>query len=112
MERWRQVLSRAERVVEMIRYEDFLVDKAGCIAGLAERLGLPVVADIRKDQDRQYQPRGDRNVSLDAFFGEKNLQLIESVCAEGMAHFGYPQRMSWISPNPPVELERAITAPI
>lgn len=75
--------------IELVRYEDFMADKPGCIAALAERLGLPVVADIRQDQDRQYQPRGNRSVPLDAFFGTANLRLIESICAEGMAYFGY-----------------------
>jgi hypothetical protein len=80
--------------IEMVRYEDFLADKPGCIANLAERVGLPIVADIRKDQDRQYQPRGNCNVSLDAFFGQKNLDIIERVCAHEMALVGYTRPQS------------------
>jgi hypothetical protein len=89
--------SQQRASVEMVRYEDFLADKPGCIADLAGRVGLPIVADIRKDQDRQYQPRGNRSVSLDAFFGEKNLDLIESICAPEMALVGYTRQQPFAS---------------
>lgn len=75
--------------VLLVRYEDFVADKAGYVEGLAQRLGLAVTADIRQEQDRQYQPRGNSSISMEAFFGERNLTLIETICAEGMAKFGY-----------------------
>lgn len=99
--------------VELVRYEDFLADKAGCIARLAEKVGLPVVADIRKDQDRQYQPRGDRSVALEAFFGERNLAIIDSVCAAEMALLGYPREQSpAMSVAAPIVLAQALAGPI
>jgi hypothetical protein len=91
-QRWNLAVERYwERRLSIlpVRYEDFLADKRGCIASLAEALGLAVVADIHDDQDRQFQPRGDRSVSMEAFFGEENLAAIESICAAGMARFGY-----------------------
>lgn len=100
-------------LIELVRYEDFLADKPGCIARLAGRLGLPVVADIRKDQDRQYQPRGDRTVPLDAFFGAKNLAIIESACAKGMAHFRYTQQLVFaVFLVPLIDLLQAMADPI
>jgi hypothetical protein len=91
-ERWNLAadiyLAQREAMV-LIRYEDFLRDKAGQIARLAERLGLPAVRDIRHAVDRQYQPRGDRHVSWDDFFGPRNLVRIEQRCGARMAALGY-----------------------
>jgi hypothetical protein len=75
--------------IHLVRYEDFMADKTGSIRELATALGLAVVSDIGADLDRQYQPAGNRSVALDTFFGEKNLETIESICAPGMAMFGY-----------------------
>jgi len=72
-----------------LRYEDFLVDKAGTIEQLAGRLGLGVQCDIRASVDIQYQPKGDHSVGWAEFFGEDNLGRIERICADGMEEFGY-----------------------
>lgn len=91
-QRWNAVadryLQRRERV-HLLRYEDFVANKVACIAALAGTLDLPIVADITGDQDRQYQPRGDRTAQPDRFFGAHNLALIETTCAANMAKFGY-----------------------
>jgi hypothetical protein len=73
----------------LVRYEDFDAAKAAVIVNLARRLGLPAKRDIRGEVDRQYQPRGDRVVPLDTFFGTKNLTRIVHSCSERMAAFGY-----------------------
>lgn len=73
----------------VVRYEDFLADKAGFVDSLAERLGLPRTNDISGELDRQFQPRGRRDTTLRDFFGEANLRRIESICAERMARHGY-----------------------
>lgn len=81
-------LAHADRVL-LVRYEDFVADKPGQIGALARRLGLAVTTDIRPEQERAYQPRGHRNVLPGEFFGERNLQRIESICGPLMARFGY-----------------------
>lgn len=99
--RWNLAVERyweRRHSIVLVRYEDFLADKSGCIAHLADVVGLKVVDDIHGDQDRQFQPRGDRSVPVEEFFGEKNLASIESICAQGMARFGYrahPAQKTW-----------------
>jgi hypothetical protein len=91
-QRWNLAVARyLERrsAIHLARYEDFLADKAAYIGMLADKVGLRVTADIGEALDRPYQPRGDHSLSMDEFFGERNLALIESICAEGMARFGY-----------------------
>lgn len=88
-----EVYRRHQDALHLIRYEDFCANKTGAIADLAHRLGLPPVHTISDQVDVQYQPRGDRDVSWTAFFGERNLQRIEQVCAEGMGELGYDGRM-------------------
>ncbi|UGB38524.1 sulfotransferase [Frateuria soli] len=95
-QRWNIVVDRfLERsdAIRLVRYEDFLADKAGCIGELAGHLGLAVRHDIRAEQDRQFQPRGNRAITPEAFFSGRNLAAIESICAGGMARFGYAPRM-------------------
>ena len=81
-------LNHAEDM-RLLRYEDFLDDKAGAIQGLAAELRLPGVNDIRSRVDVQYQPRGDRGVSWLDFFGHQNLSRIDCICADRMARLGY-----------------------
>lgn len=73
----------------LVRYEDFDAAKAAVITDLARRLELPAKRDITGEVDRQYQPRGDRGVPLNTFFGPKNLERIVRCCSERMAQFGY-----------------------
>jgi len=75
----------------LVRYEDFMHDKVGSIAALAEQLGFPVVNDIAASSERQYQPQGkDRGKSWSEFFGPRNLEIIERICRSRMAEFDYP----------------------
>jgi hypothetical protein len=75
--------------MRLIKYEDFVADKAGSIAAAAEALGLPGRRDVSHMVDRQYQRRGMRGVKWQDFFGERNLRLIEDTCAELMSKLGY-----------------------
>ncbi len=90
--RWQHfadIAAGARDELEILRYEDFLADKAGAIRDLAARLGLPHDRDISAGLDVQYQPRGDHSASLLDFFGAEGLARIERICARGMADFGY-----------------------
>lgn len=84
-----EVYLRNRAAIELIRYEDFLADKAGAIAGLADRLGLERRGRIANKLDRRYQPRGNRGVSWEDFFGRRNLRAIERICRPGATELGY-----------------------
>ncbi|MBN1125373.1 MAG: sulfotransferase [Sedimentisphaerales bacterium] len=75
--------------IRLLRYEDFMADKARCILQLATHFGFEPVHDITDQVDVQYQPKGDQNISWIDFFGVDNLHRIENVCREGMQQFGY-----------------------
>jgi hypothetical protein len=86
-----QYLANADEM-ELIRYEDFIADKAGSIAALARALGLPERSDITASLDRPFQPPGvNRHVDVALFFGT-NLDRIERACAVNMDRFGYKKR--------------------
>ena len=73
----------------LIRYEDFCRDKCGEIYRLAERVGLTPVNDISNETNKQYQSRGNREISWLDFFGPDNLARIERICGDRMKKFGY-----------------------
>ena len=84
-------LDRRDRM-ELCRYEDFRADKLGVIHRLAERFGLPVVADVSDRLDYRFQPPGDSTRRWESFFGAENLERIERICAPGMEALGYEKR--------------------
>ena len=85
-------LRNADRMI-LVRYEDFLKDKTGKIASLANILELSQKKDIAGMVDIQYQPAGKRNVSVIDFFGRENLRLIEQICGSRMESLGYPRTL-------------------
>jgi len=74
----------------LAQYEDFLKDKVGEISRLASELNLTQVNDISDKVDIQYQPRGDREINWQDFFGADNLARIETLCSRRMVLFNYP----------------------
>ncbi|MCL2936632.1 MAG: sulfotransferase [Trichodesmium sp. MAG_R02] len=78
-----------ENNMVLIRYEDFMLDKVGSISNLAKQVGLNPINDITEYLDIQYQPRGNREISWQDFFGQTNLGSIEAICGERMDYFGY-----------------------
>jgi len=74
----------------VLRYEDFKQSKLETVHSLAEQLMLPVRRDIRDRLDVQYQPAGNNQVTWHGFFGQKNLERINTICKPMMNHFGYP----------------------
>lgn len=75
--------------IELIRYEDFMRDKAGAIVELADRLGLERRGRIEDKVDRRYQPKGRSGVVWEDFFGTANLRAIERLCKEEARALGY-----------------------
>lgn len=74
--------------IELIRFEDFLADKMGAIAALADRLEIERRGRIEDKLDTPFQPPGDRSVGWRAFFGA-NLHRLESRSAAEARALGY-----------------------
>lgn len=90
--RWQyfaDIATAARPHLEILRYEDFRANKVAAITDLAHRLGLPTDHEISGRIDLQYQSRGDHGASWRDYFGTEGLARIESICAPGMAEFGY-----------------------
>ncbi len=79
-----------DRII-LARYEDFLVDKYTSIREIAQKLNITPKFDISEKLDIQFQPRGNRNITPIDFFGEENLQQIETICSARMQQFGYAE---------------------
>lgn len=88
---WRLISGLGERVVT-VRYEDFVADKAGSICRLTGRLGFQPNAHNLDVVNRQFQGRGQRNVSWPKFFGA-NLELINDTCRSAMQELAYARDM-------------------
>jgi hypothetical protein len=94
-DRWCRAAEIAGRAADdprlvMLRYEDFMADRAGSVAALADRLGRLGRRDIAGEVVRDFQPRGrSRGVPWLTVFGAGNLARIERRCAAGMARLGY-----------------------
>ncbi len=83
--RWRVAagIAAADPAGIVVRYEDFLADKAGVIDGLAARLGLPIRASIDADLDRPFQPRGRPRSPKEVFGGnlDRLWRAVEPIAA-------------------------------
>ena len=73
----------------LVKYEEFVANKEGTIHHLAQLLQLPVQQSIRHLVDKQFQPKGKHSISLGDFFGEQNLNKINSICKSRMVQLGY-----------------------
>ncbi|MCK5211322.1 sulfotransferase, partial [Candidatus Parcubacteria bacterium] len=81
-------LQNKDKIV-LVKFEDFLSDKADTIERLAAKCGLSKVNDISGLVDKQFQPHGDRKTSWLDFYGKANLGIIEETCGQAMKELGY-----------------------
>ncbi|QDT34637.1 sulfotransferase [Thalassoglobus polymorphus] len=91
-ERWNHALDTYDNISNnkiLIRYEDFLSSKVLAIEELCRSLNLPVRRDITEIQDRQYQKKGDRDITWEEFYGHENLARIQAICSDKMTRFNY-----------------------
>jgi hypothetical protein len=90
--RWRAMVriyqQHAEEMV-LLRYEDFLKDKEAALEHTLRRVGRAPVSSVRDRLDVQFQPAGDHSTTPHQFFGARNLETIESLCAAEMRSLGY-----------------------
>jgi hypothetical protein len=75
--------------VHLVRYEDFRAAKEEVIRETLLGMGLSPSAGIGHLVDRQFQPRGQRNVDWEEFFGADALRAIEEECGPTMEQLGY-----------------------
>ncbi len=90
--RWNFIIdlyTNNQEAIILFLYEDFMADKVGSIRKLARQLNLKLKHDIENFVDIQFQSKGNRTISPETFFGNKNLNLINSLCGERMKKLGY-----------------------
>jgi hypothetical protein len=88
-------LRHAEQMT-LLKYEDFVTDKTGSIAAIADALGLPSRRDIGGSVDRPFQPAGSR-APYERFFGERNLTRIVETCGDNAGRLGYSLRVDFVA---------------
>lgn len=81
-------LKNEEKMI-MIRYEDFKANKEQSITNLCKKLSIKRRQDITNKVDIQYQPKGNSKICWKDFFGQQNLELIETICQSRMQQMGY-----------------------
>ena len=82
-------LANSHRIT-LVRYEDFQQNKEEVLRTILRDFDLPVVNDVKDHLNKQFQPKGQKNVCLDDFFGLNNISLIHEICGREMRLFDYP----------------------
>ncbi|MDR5899471.1 TDP-N-acetylfucosamine:lipid II N-acetylfucosaminyltransferase [Halomonas vilamensis] len=75
--------------IKIVKYEDFVKDKKYYIENLVCDLGFSVEVDVENMVDKQFQPKGNRDVDVKCFFREDNYNLIRSICNSNAEKLGY-----------------------
>ncbi len=73
----------------LIKYEDFLLDKERCIESIAHKIGFKPKKSIKHIMDKQFQPKGNPDADLMAFFKERNYDKIINICGDIMEEYNY-----------------------
>lgn len=75
--------------LHIIKYEDFLTDKAKNIEHICSIIGRVVKNDISNKINKPFQPKGKRSTNHLTFYGRDNLSRINTICQPLMLKFGY-----------------------
>lgn len=92
--RWLKAVDQYEQNPDrylFVKYEDFRNDKKVFIEELASQFGYHKTNPIDHLLDRAFQKRGNPNVDIQEFFGEKNHQKILNICGDAMVRLKYIQ---------------------
>ena len=73
----------------VIRYEDFVADKAGTIAATLQAVGENPTNDIASVANKPFQPPSQDRSDPEIFFSAENLVSIETICDKVMDVFSY-----------------------
>jgi len=73
----------------LIKYEDFKLSKQGSVENSVKNLGFSVKYDISNDVNKQYQPKGNADVTYESFFSPRNLEIISTECQRTILTFSY-----------------------
>ncbi|MEX1221988.1 MAG: sulfotransferase [Idiomarina sp.] len=76
--------------ITVIKYEDFVKDKAGFIQSLGRELNLGESIIEGVDYSTQFQPKGKSVDDWFSYFGN-NVEQINRICATGMMKFDYQE---------------------
>lgn len=82
-------LKNKENIV-LVKYESFMQGKEEFIETLVDNLGFQMERDISSFLDVQFQPKGESDVNLASFFGDKNFKAIQDICSKNLKKLGYP----------------------
>lgn len=91
-ERWVvavDVFLNSKENFHLVKYEDFNKDKVNFINQLSVKMGYQAKNDISAKVNIQYQPKGNKKINWNDFFGEKNLHKIQNICGVQMKKLGY-----------------------
>ena len=82
-----EIYLKNRRQFHIFKYEDFLKNKATYIQNKVKEMGFRNKRNIKSLVDFPFQPKGASTPSH-AFFGERNLQLIEKICSGTLQKLG------------------------
>lgn len=80
--------SNSDSIV-LIKYEDFLKEKKNEIYRLAQNCNLEIKGNIDALLEQQMQSKSINSKSLFDYYGEKNFNLIKTLCSNNMSYFNY-----------------------
>lgn len=86
-------LHNRERM-HFITFEHFKSQKETTIRKISQQLAIPEQNDISDKLHIQYQPKGNRSISWEDFFGIDNLNKINTICGSRMEKIGYQIKLN------------------
>lgn len=78
----------------LVTFESFQSQKEETIRNICQKLGIEEQNDISDKLHIQYQPKGNRSVSWEDFFGIDNLEKITAICGSRMEKIGYQTKVN------------------
>lgn len=83
-----QYLKHKDKVT-LVKYEEFMSNKSKFIDELADNLGFEKKSDITDYLNKQFQPKGQSEISSDEFFSRESTRIISKACPITLSEFTY-----------------------